>query len=296
MLELKEMIARIAPTEASILIQGESGTGKELVARAVHHHSRRRSEVFVPVDCAALHETVIESELFGHTKGAFTGADQNAQGLMRSADRGTLFLDEVGEIPLKLQAKLLRTLQERTVRPVGSARTIPIDIRVVAATNRNLIDATADGSFRQDLYYRLSGVTLHVPPLRERGTDIPLLCRFFLERFAGEGFPAKEISEGALAVLQGSTWPGNVRQMENAVRAAMLFSKSDTIQPLDLKGVSGPAPPSSVKRPADCVLSAYEEDAIRAALDRTGGNRRNAARLLGISESTMYRRIRLYNL
>ncbi len=296
-IRLKDMIARIAPTDTSILIQGESGTGKELVAQAIHHHSARKSGIFMPVDCAAINETVMESELFGHTKGAFTGADQATLGLIRSADKGTLFLDEVGELSMNMQAKLLRTIQERTVRPVGSTKIIPVDIRIVAATNRNLVDAVADGSFRQDLYYRLSAVTLHAPPLQERGDDILQLAKHFIKMLAQEGLASKEISDAAMVILRGYGWPGNVRELENVIRGAMAFAGTDTIGPADLSSISSspPAQPGTLPSTA-ASMSDYEAEAIRNALEQASGNRRNAAKVLGISEATLYRRIKQYNL
>lgn len=297
MLKLKDMIARIAPTETSVLIQGESGTGKELIAQAIHHHSNRKQEAFIPVDCAAINETVMESELFGHTKGAFTGADQATLGLIRSADKGTLFLDEIGELSVAMQAKLLRTLQERTVRPVGSTKIIPVDIRIVAATNRNLVEAIAEGGFRQDLYYRLSAVTLHAPPLRERGNDILLLSRHFTKRLGEEGLAPKQFSDQALAALNTYQWPGNVRELENVIRSAMAFSAGDTIGPDDLPIITPPpaGPPGTVS-PGAASMADYEAEAIRNALEQTSGSRREAAKILGISEATLYRRIKQYNL
>jgi DNA-binding NtrC family response regulator len=295
MLKLKDMITRISPTDTSILIQGESGTGKELIARAIHHHSTRKSGVFMPVDCAALKETVMESELFGHIRGAFTGADQATLGLIRSADKGTLFLDEVGELAVVMQAKLLRTIQERVVRPVGATQTIHVDVRIVAATNRNLVEATADGSFRQDLYYRLSAVTLQAPPLRERGEDIPLLTRFFIKKLGQEGFGAKNFSEEAMAMLCAYGWPGNVRELENVIRGAMAFAEGDTIGPADLP-FSVTAATSTPKPVGGGSMSSYEETAIRNALEKLSGNRRQAAKILGISEATLYRRIKQYNI
>lgn len=296
MLKLKDMIARIAPTDTSILIQGESGTGKELVAQAIHHHSTRKSGVFMPVDCAAINETVMESELFGHTKGAFTGAAQATLGLIRSADKGTLFLDEVGELSLNMQAKLLRTIQERKVRPVGATSMIPVDIRIVAATNRNLVDAIADGGFRQDLYYRLSAVTLYAPPLRERGDDIPLLSRQITGRLEQEGLAPKQFSEEALTILRSYRWPGNVRELENVIRGALAFARSDTICPADLSAISASlSEPSGTFPTAAASMSDYEAEAIRNALEQTSGNRRNAAKMLGISEATLYRRIKQYD-
>jgi DNA-binding NtrC family response regulator len=291
-LKLKDMIARIGPTDTTVLIQGESGTGKELIARAIHHHSRRQAEVFMPVDCAALKETVVESELFGYAKGAFTGADQAALGLIRAANKGTMFLDEVGELSLVMQAKLLRTLQERVVRPVGSTQTFPVDIRIVAATNRSLVEAVANGSFRQDLYYRLSAVTLQAPPLRERGPDIDLLARHVLEKLSREGLGAKKIAPEAMEALRAYSWPGNVRELENVIRGAMAFAEGDLIQPAEL-AIYGPACPSNH---AAGSLSSLEETAIRSALQKSGGSRRQAAKLLEISEATLYRRLRQYNM
>ncbi|NTW11563.1 MAG: sigma-54-dependent Fis family transcriptional regulator, partial [Chlorobiaceae bacterium] len=191
--KVKDLVVRIAPTNTTVLIQGESGTGKEVIARAIHYQSTRQNEVFMPVDCAAINESVIESELFGHTKGAFTGADWSTLGLIRSADRGTLFLDEIAELPLHLQAKLLRTLQEKSVKPVGTSKIFPVDIRIVSATNRNLAEEVKKGTFRQDLYYRLSTVTIYSPPLRERLSDLPLLCAHFLKQLRQEGFPEKKL-------------------------------------------------------------------------------------------------------
>lgn len=249
----------------------------------------------MPVDCAAINETVMESELFGHSKGAFTGAEQATLGLIRSADKGTLFLDEVGELSMAMQAKLLRTIQESVVRPVGANKMIPVDIRIVAATNRDLVAAIADGTFRRDLYYRISAVTLYAPLLRERGNDILLLCRHFIKKLAGEGIAAKEISRSAETILQGYAWPGNVRELENVIRGATVFSLSDAIMPSDLSSISGsPAVPGPESDAGAESLSAYEAEAIRNALDRTSGNRRKAAKLLGISEATLYRRLKQY--
>jgi len=297
MLKLKDMIARIAPTDTSVLIQGESGTGKELIAQALHYHSNRKSGVFMPVDCAAINETVIESELFGHTKGAFTGADRSTLGLIRSADQGTLFLDEVGELSMQMQAKLLRTIQERTVRPVGSTKMFPVDIRIVAATNRNLVDAVAAGDFRQDLYYRISAVTLNAPPLRERGDDILLLSRHIAGRLEQEGIPSKKFSDAALLILCAYNWPGNVREQENVIRSAMAFARGDTIDPADLSAITTtPSGQPDTHSSETVSLSDYQVEAIRNALEQTSGNRRDAAKMLGISESTLYRRIKQYNL
>jgi DNA-binding NtrC family response regulator len=297
MLQLKDLVARVSPTRTSVLIQGESGTGKELVARAIHEHSNRKSEVYIPVDCAAISASIIESELFGHTKGAFTGADHSTLGLIRSADKGTLFLDEIGELPLEMQAKFLRSVQEQTVRPVGATSEFPIDVRVVAATHRNLIEEMARGRFRQDLYYRLSAVTLYVPSLRERGDDILLLARYFIKALSREGMPFKTLSEEAARVLCAHTWPGNVRELENVIRNAMAFARGHTILARNLPALSelsGVQPP--IRATASGRLADVEREAITRALRQTGGNRRKAARLLGISEATIYRRLKQYAL
>jgi DNA-binding NtrC family response regulator len=295
MLKLKGMIARLGPSDASILIQGRSGTGKELVALAIHAHSSRKSGVFIPVDCAAINETVIESELFGHSKGAFTGAEQSTLGLIRSADKGTLFLDEVGELSLSMQVKLLRTIQERTVRPVGSIRSIPVDIRIVAATNRNLVEAVAIGAFRQDLYYRLSAITLHLPPLRERSDDIIPLAYHFIEKLSLKG-ETKVLSNKTAFMLRSYDWPGNVRELSNIIQCAMALSVTDIIMPTDLSGLPQSLYELDETAAESGSLADYEKLAIRSALDQTSGSRRSAAKLLSISEATLYRRIRQYGL
>lgn len=299
-LRLKDMIVRVAPTDTTVLIQGESGTGKELIARAIHHHSERADQPFVAVDCAAINETVIESELFGHTKGAFTGADSATQGLIRAADKGTLFLDEIGELSLPMQAKFLRTLQERMVRPVGSTRSFPVDIRIVAATNRNLLDEITAGEFRQDLYYRISSVTLVSPPLRERNEDILLLAR----RILSEALPGKvaEISPEARTALCSYEWPGNVRELENVLRGALVFADREKIRLEDLPELvagsagSEPVAVAPAGEQASGTLASYELLAIKNALHQAGSNRRVAAQILDIAESTLYRKIKQYNL
>ncbi len=298
MLKLKEMIVRISATDTSVLIQGESGTGKELVAKAIHHHSNRKSGIFIPVDCASLNETVIESELFGHSKGAFTGAEQTTLGLIRAADKGTLFLDEIGELPLKMQAKLLRTIQEREVRPVGSTKRHLVDIRIVAASNRDLKRAAEEGSFRQDLYYRLSPVTLTVPPLRERIEDIPLLCRHFLQKAVAEdGLSMKNIADSSYKVLKQNRWNGNVRELENVLKTALTFSCDDTILPSDFQLNTDVSPRLTEDSLQDQTsFTEYEKEIIRQALRQTSGSRREAAIQLNISEATLYRRIKKYNL
>jgi len=297
MLRLKDMIVRIAPTDTSVLIQGESGTGKELVARAVHHHSTRKAKVFIPVDCASLNETVIESELFGHVKGAFTGAEQNTLGLFRAANEGTIFLDEIGEIPLKTQAKLLRVLQEREVRPVGSTSRNVINIRVIAATNRDLLNAIREGTFRQDLYYRLSGINLFLPPLRDRMEDIPLLAQHIISKAASEHLPLKKLSDATLLRLQRYDWQGNIRELENVLHGAITMATGELVQPDDLHFNQQVIQPFIRQKSYETTdIASYEEDAIRKALHRTAGSKRKAAQLLGISEATLYRRIKKYQI
>lgn len=294
--KLKEMIVRVAPSEASVLIQGESGTGKELVARAIHHHSGRRKAPLVAVDCAAISETVLESELFGHTKGAFTGADRVAQGLIRSAHTGTLFLDEIGELSMNVQAKLLRTIQERVVRPVGSTQNHGVDIRIIAATNRNLLEEIPAGRFRQDLYYRLSAVTLTSPPLRERGEDIQVLTDYFLRIHTPENTQVPKLSPDAMVCLTHHEWPGNIRELENTVQGALVFCRGGEITLADLpEALTGMAPePGASALPG--TLAFYEFQAIKNALNQAGNNRRKAAGILDIAEATLYRKIKQYKL
>jgi DNA-binding NtrC family response regulator len=299
MLKLKETIAQVGPAEATILIQGETGTGKELVARAIHYHSPRSARSFVPVDCGAISETVIESELFGHVKGAFTGAHVSTLGLFRSADGGTLFLDEIGDLSPAIQVKLLRTIQEREVRPVGDSRAHPVNVRILGATHRDLHREVAEGRFREDLFFRLNVLTLNVPPLRDRGEDVALLAKSFLKRFAAPGCPVQGISPAAMGLLQRHRWPGNVRELENVIRRAMALGGLETIQPEDLpesicpRGAGGEC--ASAPAAGD-TLEAYEIAAIRNALAKCGNNRSRAARLLGIGEATLYRKIKRYRI
>ncbi len=297
MQKLKKLLVKIAPTGTTILIQGESGTGKEVIARAIHAQSARSNEVFIPVDCAAINDSIIESELFGHSKGAFTGADRNTLGMIRSADKGTLFLDEIAELPLSMQAKLLRTLQERAVKPVGETKIYPVNIRIIAATNCNLTEAVKKGTFRQDLYYRLNAITIFAPPLREQRCDIPLLCNYFLDKLVKEGYSAKQFSESAMNALLAFDWPGNIRELENVIRGAITISHGDIMERDSLSfGHYQPANDESVDDQQPASIASHEKDAIRKALNQTTGNRRAAAKLLGISEATLYRRLKIYNL
>lgn len=300
MTELRTSILQVAVAEANVLVSGETGTGKEMVARALHHHSNRSSHPFVVVDCAALSETVIESELFGHAKGAFTGAHTARSGLVVTADGGTLFLDEIGEFPLLLQPKLLRVLQEKEVRPVGSNRSRQVDVRIVSATNRDLDQEVAEGRFRRDLYYRINVIGLHSPPLRDRREDIPLLARHFLDRYLSEHTFARSISAGALDCLQSYAWPGNVRELENVIQRALVLTRGDTIAPGDLPpriggGSIGGEPGPFQSLPQSGMME-IEKNAIGNALRMSGNNRKKAAQSLGISEATLYRKIRKYRI
>ncbi len=299
MLKLKEMITQAGPTDVTVLIHGETGTGKELIARAIHYHSNRSKNSFVPVDCAAISETVIESELFGHVKGAFTGAHISTLGLIRSADKGTLFLDEVGELSPAIQAKLLRTIQEREVRPVGSSRSYPVDVRIIAATNRDLAVAVAEGDFREDLFYRINTLAITAPPLRDRKEDISLLANYFLKRFSNNLLPAKALSTDALSCLELYDWPGNVRELENVINRAVALNTEETILADDLPTTiksSNKTPSKNPLYPSEETLAAYEMAAINNALAKSRQNRKLAARILGIGEATLYRKIKKYQL
>jgi DNA-binding NtrC family response regulator len=297
--ELKKLIAQVGPTNAPVLIQGQTGTGKELVARAVYYHSRRHKKNFMPVDCAAISETVIESELFGHVKGAFTGAHISTLGIIRSADKGTLFLDEIGELPQSIQAKLLRTIQEREVRPVGSSKRYPVDIRVIAATNRDLEEEVLKGVFNEALFYRLNVVNINVAELKDRKEDIPLLARHFARRFTFAGSPVKDISPEALACLEAYDWPGNIRELENVIQRALALGSKDLIRTWDLPkkiyALSAKTSQTHLK-PTRGTLAWYEKKAIQNALTKSSGNRKIAAMLLNIGEATIYRKIKKYHL
>lgn len=298
-LRLKQVIAQAGQTHESVLVQGETGTGKELVARAIHYQSPRSANNFVPVDCAAISETVIESELFGHVKGAFTGAYVSTLGLIRSADKGTLFLDEVGELSPAIQAKLLRVIQEREVRPVGSSKNHPVDIRIVAATKRDLAEEVSLGNFREDLFYRLNVVNVDVPPLRDRKEDIPLLAMYFLEHFSTDLTRVKEVSREALICMENYEWPGNVRELENVIRRAMALGKTNIILPEHLPPNVYTPPndaPQDIDLPSNDSLVAYEIAAIRNALAKSGNNREKAARNLSIGVATLYRKIKKYGI
>jgi two-component system response regulator HydG len=288
---LKRTIHSLRHNESHVLLQGESGTGKELVARALQLNSPRATGAFVPVDCGALPETIIESELFGHEKGAFTGA-LGAQGLFRMAHGGTLFLDEVGEIPPSVQAKLLRALQHKEVRPVGSSSTVPVDIRVISATHRDLSAMVAEGRFRTDLYYRLNVVRVEIPPLRERREDIPLLVHHFLRKHGAQARGVEGIEDDALAALVEAQWRGNVRELENAIESALALAPGPRLRAADLRPLHRGAPGRGAppEAPLPLSLDAYERSALERALAESGADASAAARRLGIGRSTFYRK------
>jgi DNA-binding NtrC family response regulator len=283
-----EQVRAVAESDASILLVGESGTGKELVARAIHHNSVRRNGPFVPVNCAAIPENLLESELFGHEKGAFTGADRKRKGLFAEANAGTLFLDEVADIAVPLQAKLLRVLQERTVRPVGGSQEIQLDVRLISATHQDLTAMVAEGTFREDLYYRLAVIPLRLPSLRERGNDVVLLATQFVERAAASlGKELKGFDDEATAWLLRHRWPGNVRELENIVERAATLAPGPLVRLSDLH-IEFAAPTSAGStRP---TLAELEAQYIQRVLDETKGDKVAAARILGVSVRTLQRR------
>ncbi len=294
------IVRKVADSEASVLITGESGTGKELVARSIHALSGRRGGPFVAINCAAIPRDLLESELFGHVKGAFTGAIKDKTGRFRLADGGTLFLDEVGELPLELQPKLLRALQERVIEPVGGAGESKLDVRVVAATNLDMEKALADGAFREDLYYRLSVIPLHLPPLRERRDDIPLLLKYFC---AKHGSSAVDFDRQALHMLVNYAWPGNVRELENTVERLLIMRTGDTITSNDLpdkirvNGSRGPSGGAVINLPAGGYsLEQLEREVVVAALERNAWNQTAAARFLRVPRHTLIYRMEKYGI
>jgi two-component system, NtrC family, response regulator HydG len=301
---LIDMLAMIAPSEATVLITGESGTGKELIAKSIHHNSSRKERPLVVVNCAALTETLLESELFGHEKGAFTGADKRREGRFMQAHKGTIFLDEIGETTPAMQAKLLRVIQEREIQRVGGEVTLSVDVRILAATNRQLEDDVKAGKFREDLFYRLNVVSLAIPPLRERQDDIPLLAQHFLEKYAQKNRkPVKGISPLAMDMLLKYGWPGNVRELENTIERAVILLPDDYITEKEMpsnltQGYGGqpeplaPAGPVAANRP----LEEIEKEAILATLDASGGNKSETARRLGINRKTLHNKLKEYGI
>jgi DNA-binding NtrC family response regulator len=297
-----EVVRRVAPTNISVLIEGQSGTGKELLARAIHNNSKRWNKPFKPVNCAGLTETLLESELFGHAKGAFTGAASDRKGLFEVANQGTLFLDEIGDMTPNSQAKLLRVIEDGIVVPVGSNKAISVDVRIISATNQNLPELIDKKLFRQDLYFRIKGVNISLPALRDRTEDIPVLASHFLKEAASEvGSKVTGINNAALAALSKYDWPGNIRQLRNTIRTMVVMCDREQLDIIDI-------PPEIAKRPqlgsgsvsadgiAGVSLNELEKQAIAETLAKTKGNREKAAKMLGIGERTLYRKIKDYNL
>ncbi len=301
MQEVYNLIAKVADTDSTILIQGESGTGKELVARALHFNSNRQHQPFVAINCSALPENLLESELFGHKKGAFTGAVNDKVGLFEEAEQGTIFLDEVNSMALSLQTKLLRVLQERQLRRVGETKNVAINVRVLGATNEGLLEKMKTGEFREDLYYRLAVIPIEMPALRERIDDIPLLVAHFLQKNAAQtGTEAKKIEPKAIEVLQGYNWPGNVRELENAIERACALCEGGIILPHDLpphvvRQAGSPSPSEPTALPVGRTLDDYIREQERRYIEETikfnGGTREKAAKMLGISMATLYRKL-----
>ena len=296
---LWEMIVHVAPTEATVLINGESGTGKELVAAALHHKSLRHKGPLVKVNCAALAETLLESELFGHERGAFTGADRRREGRFVQAQGGTLFLDEIGETSPGMQAKLLRVLQEHELQRVGGQETIKVDVRILCATNCDLEEEVAAGRFREDLYYRLNVVELEVPPLRERQGDVPLLANYFLRRFAQKnGRTVSGITPECMDVLNRYPWPGNVRELEHSIERGVILMRGDYLDlaalPLSIQRWAGMNAPKEAEEPS--TLKEAEKMLILKTLEETGGNRSEAARRLQITRKTLLNKLKSYNI
>ncbi|MEO8433684.1 MAG: sigma-54 dependent transcriptional regulator [Pyrinomonadaceae bacterium] len=302
MQQIYETIESVAKSDANVLIVGESGTGKELIANAIHYNSLRSKKTFIKVNCAALPKELIESELFGHTKGAFTGAHADKEGLVQHAAGGSLMLDEIAEMPVELQPKLLRVLQERSYRKIGSEKTYAVDFRLITSTNRMPADAIRDGLLRDDLFYRISTITIHVPPLRERTDDIQLLTDHFLKMYAEKyDRPITGVSQTAYQRLFGHAWPGNVRELQNVLERAVLLAKGNKIEPVDLPFDNGTAPEGTTGAsawdvPPNMTLEDIEKLVIEKTLQRTGGNKQAAANLLGIYRPRLYSKIRKYNI
>ena len=295
MQEVFAMVRRLAASDVAVLVEGESGTGKEVVARAIHSLSPRRDKSFVVINCGAIPETLLEAELFGHEKGAFTGAHIQRQGKIEFAQEGTLFLDEIGELSLPLQVKLLRFLQEQVIERIGGRQPIRVDARVIAATNKNLKQAVAEGGFREDLYYRLSVVTVKLPPLRERGEDVVLLARYFLAaQSRAEGERRKGLSPDAIEALSAYRWPGNVRELENRIKRALIMADGALIQPADLDLAPGSAPTETAS--LKDIRERAEVEAIQRSLARHNGNITHAAAELGVSRPTLHDLIKRYGL
>jgi DNA-binding NtrC family response regulator len=296
MQEIMESCKRVAPSKATLLVRGESGTGKELIARFVHRHSQRHQGPYIAVNCASLPESLLESELFGHEKGAFTGAIGKKMGKFELAHRGTILLDEISEMNTFLQAKILRVLQENEVDRIGGQHPIPVDIRVIATTNRNLEDCIAKGQFREDLFYRLNVISVMLPPLRERAEDIELLAEYFLREISeGYGKPVPSLSESTLAWLKRQEWPGNIRELKNSIQRAVLMSSQSVLTPQDFGSEERDVPEEKREEdPSTLSLRVMEKKLIFHALEKTNGNRTHAAKILGISIRTLRNKLSEY--
>jgi DNA-binding NtrC family response regulator len=293
MVEIFKILAKVAPTDATLLVEGETGTGKELIARMIHRYSRRSEKPFVPVDCGSIPPSLLESELFGAMKGSFTGADRDRVGVFESANHGTIFLDEIGDIDLNFQAKLLRVFQEREIRPLGSPRGKPIDVRIVAATNKNVRQLVEQGKFREDLWFRLDVVRIEIPALRERRGDVPLLAQTFLDRYT-ERYQSRAILTGSgVKALDSYTWPGNVRQLQHLMERLVILAPQGRI---DEMAVNEAIAESEGKNTAGETLESAKTEQIRKVLAATGGNKSKAAKILGIERKTLYRLIDRFGL
>jgi transcriptional regulator with PAS, ATPase and Fis domain len=297
-MDILRLVETVAPTDSTVLLQGESGTGKEVIARYIHELSSRSEGAFLSINCGALPEGLLESELFGHVKGSFTGAVRDKLGLFSASSKGTFFLDEIGETTPATQVKLLRALQHREVIPVGSTEAVAVDTRVVAATNRDLDEQIRTGHFRSDLYYRLNVIAVHLPPLRHRRDDIPMLAEYFLQRIAAaRGEPAKRITDPAAEILREYQWPGNVRELENALERAVILTPGDEIGPESLPErvtERKSEPLVSTRTPPNPTLEAIERAYIMWVLQSESGNKTRTAEVLGIDPSTLYRKLSRY--
>lgn len=288
MVDLYKTISRVAPTDATVLIEGETGTGKEMIARMLHRHSKRASAPFQPVDCASIAPSLLESELFGAVRGAYTGADRDRTGVFEAANHGTVFLDEIGEVDLGFQTKLLRFLQERTVRPLGSSRTHEVDVRVISATNRDISKMVEEKKFREDLYYRLNAIPLRLPPLRERAGDVPLLVHYFLRKYNDRYGLGSRVTESGVETMRGYTWPGNVRQLQHMMERLVILAPGGRI---DDEAVRDAIAATEPRDNASETLADAESEQIRRVMAATNGNKSRASRILGIERKTLYRKL-----
>ena len=288
MIDIYKTLSRVAPTDATVLIEGETGTGKELIARMIHRNSKRSQQAFVPVDCGAIAPSLLESELFGTLKGAYTGADRDRMGVFEAANSGTVFLDEIGDIDLGFQLKMLRFMQEREVRPLGSARAKKVDVRVLAATNRDVPKMVEEGKFREDLWYRLNVVRLTVPPLCERASDIPLLAHYFLKRYNQRYNLDTKLTEGGLKAMEHYSWPGNIRQLQHMMERLTILAAGGRI---DAEALRGAIEEMDTRDQASESLADAETEQIRRVMTATNGNKSRAAKILGIERKTLYRKL-----